>query len=138
MSENWWSIEILDAEPGSSGYLTADLWRDVYSSALIEAAITHGATDWGWVRTSFGVVFEVSFADPDVWAVFRNLPVVRAALDSAPDPINGVMIYPGRGGGAQSRVPRRPRPIPASGAAPLPVEPEPLIMHRDREYLIAS
>jgi hypothetical protein len=136
MSENWWSIEILDAE--SPGYLTADLWRDVYSAALIEAAITHGANDWGWIRTDFGVVFEVSFEDPEVWSTFRNLPVVRAALDAAPDPINGIMIYPGRGGGALSRVPRRPRPIPASGAAPLPVDPELLIVHRDRVYLVAS
>ena len=136
MSENWWSIEILDVE--SPGYLTADLWRDVYSSALIEAAITHGANDWSWVRTNFGVVFEVSFDDPDVWSTYRNLPVVRAALDAAPDPINGVMIYPGRGGGSGARVPRRPGPIPASGAAPLPADPEPLIVHRDRDYLIAS
>jgi hypothetical protein len=35
-------------------------------------------------------------------------------------------------------VPRRSWPIPESGAALLPVEPEPLIMNRDREYLIAS
>ena len=79
---------------------------DVYSAALIEAAITNGAFDWSWVRTDWGVVFEVAFSEFEAWSAFRDLPMVRAALDAAPDPINGVMIYPGRGGGASSRVPR--------------------------------
>jgi hypothetical protein len=122
MDEHWWSIEIIDAE--RAGYLTADRWREVFSSALIEAAITNGAFDWNWERTDWGVVFEVAFREYDAWSVFRNLPVVRAALDAAPDPINCVTIYPGRGGGAGARVPRKPKPITGAGAAPLPELPD--------------
>jgi hypothetical protein len=72
------------------------------------------------------VVFEVAFDDWDAWSTFRDLPLVRAALDATPDPLNGVMIYPGRGGTAGSRVPRRPRPIAGAGAAPLPVSDLPI------------
>lgn len=116
MDEHWWSIEVSDAE------LPADRWRDAYENALIEAAVSHGARDWDWVRTTWGVVFEVRFADDEAWMAFRSLPLVRAALDATPDPINGVAIYPGRGGSSASRVPRRPRPIPGAGAAEIPTE----------------
>jgi len=57
-------------------------------------------------------------------AGFRNLPVVRAALDAVPDPVNGLLVYRGRGGGADVRQPRRPKPAPAAGAVSLP-EPQP-------------
>jgi hypothetical protein len=114
MAENWWSIEVVDAE------LTADQWRESWSGALIEAAVSHGAQDWDWHRTPWGLVLEVAFADWDVWAVYRRLPVVVAALDATPDPVNGLMIYPGRGGSANSRMPRRPRPIAGPGTAPIP------------------
>jgi hypothetical protein len=45
---------------------------------------------------------------------------VRAALDAVPDPVNGLLIYPGRGGGAGDREARRPKPAPTSGAVSLP------------------
>jgi hypothetical protein len=43
-------------------------------------------------------------------------PVPRAPgrpcpLDAVPDPANGLVVYPGRGGGSGSRVPRHPRPL---------------------------
>jgi len=44
---------------------------------------------------------------------------VRAALDAVPDPVNGLLIYRGRGGGAGSRMPRKPKRPPASGAMEL-------------------
>jgi hypothetical protein len=47
-----------------------------------------------------------------------------------PDPINGLLVYPGRGGSAGATHPRRPRPPLGAGAAPLPVEPEPVIVAR--------
>jgi hypothetical protein len=119
MSEYWWSIEVLDAD------LKADRWREAYGAALIEAAISHGAKDWNWVLTRWGVVFEVAFDEWDLWSVYRDLPVVVAALDATPDPVNGVVIYPGRGGSSGSRVPRRPRPIAGAGAAPIPESAEP-------------
>ncbi|HEY9484979.1 MAG TPA: hypothetical protein VIR00_18680, partial [Micromonosporaceae bacterium] len=92
MAEYWWSIEVLDAE------LPANRWRDAYAAALIEAAISHGAKDWAWNKFDWGVVFEVAFEDWDAWVTYRQLPAVVAALDAVPDPINGLMIYPGRGG----------------------------------------
>jgi hypothetical protein len=66
------------------------------------------------------VVFEVLFDTEGQWEGFRGLPVVRAALDAVPDPVNGLLIYRGRGGGAGAREPRWPRPTPSSAAASLP------------------
>jgi hypothetical protein len=121
MGECWWSIEVVNAE--EPGRLTADRWRDAYGAALIEAAISHGAKDWFWHRLRWGVVFEVAFGEWDTWSTFRRLPVVVAALDATPDPINGVLIYPGRGGSSGANVPRRPKPRLGAGAAPIPASP---------------
>jgi hypothetical protein len=44
-------------------------------------------------------------------------------LDAVPDPINGLMVYPGRGGSSGRVEPRRPRPVAGAGAAPVPTEP---------------
>jgi hypothetical protein len=66
----------------------------------------------------------VQFEDSDQWQAFRSLPAVRAALDAVPDPVNGLLIYRGRGGSSATGKPRKPRPAPSSAAAALP-EPEP-------------
>jgi hypothetical protein len=66
------------------------------------------------------VVFEVLFGTEEQWEAFCALPVVRAALDAVPDPVNGLLIYRGRGGGAGAREPRRPKPAPGSAAVSLP------------------
>ncbi len=110
----WWSIEVFHGE------FSADRWRDSYSSALIESAITHGAVDWRWHGRKWGVVFEVSFEEDASWEAFRSLPQVCAALDAVPDRVNGLLIYRGRGGraGALSRRPRRPSA--GAGALELP------------------
>jgi hypothetical protein len=110
----WWSIEVLHGE------LSAFLWQQQHDSALIEAALTNGAIDGSWHADSWGVAFEVLFETEQEWQAFRNLPAVRAALDAVPDPVNGLLIYRGRGGGAASRKPRRPKPAPAASAASLP------------------
>jgi hypothetical protein len=65
------------------------------------------------------VVLEVSFAEEADWLRFRGLPAVRAALDGVPDPVNGLLVYRGRGGSSGSRSPRRPRPAPTAGAMAL-------------------
>ena len=103
MSE-WWSIEVFDAE-----HLPARRWKDSYQDELIEAALTNGAVYWEWHEHRYGVVFEVLFD--------------RSALDGVPDPVNGLIIYRGRGGGSGPRKPRKPRPAPSSSAMALP-EPE--------------
>ncbi len=45
---------------------------------------------------------------------------MRAALDGVPDPVNGLLIYRGRGGAAGGTKPRKPKPAP--GAAALELE----------------
>src|SRR5215472_9760668 len=109
----WWSIEVFHGE------FSARRWQDTYSSALIESALSHGATDWEWHEHRWGVVFEVEFGTDAEWEAFRTLPMVQAALDAVPDPVNGLLVYRGRGGGAGSVPPqaaaqrRRGRDIPA-------------------------
>jgi hypothetical protein len=111
----WWSIEVFHSEVQA-----ASRWKDSYSAALIESAISSGAVEWGWTEHAYGVVFEACFSDDARWAAFRALPAVLAALDAVPDPVNGLLIYRGRGGGAGSRSPRHPRPATGAGAVELP------------------
>jgi hypothetical protein len=66
------------------------------------------------------VIFEVLFPGDSEWEGFRALPGVRAALDGVPDPVNGLLIYRGRGGAAGGTKPRKPKPAP--GAAALELE----------------
>ena len=119
----WWSIEVFDSARGS-----ADRWKDAYGNALTEAAITHGAYEWEWHRHPWGVLFEIAFRSEERFESFRNLPGVRATLDAVPDPVNGLLVYPGRGGSSGRVWPRRPKPVLGAGAAPLPVS---------REFLVA-
>jgi hypothetical protein len=121
----WWSIEVLH------GQASAFQWRAAYDSALIEAALTNGARDGSWHADTWGVAFEIYFDDADQWEAFRSLPIVRAALDAVPDPVNGLLMYRGRGGSSAAGKPRRPRPAPSAAAAALP-EPE------DEQYLDLS
>ncbi|GAA0470353.1 hypothetical protein Aca07nite_81540 [Actinoplanes capillaceus] len=118
MSLQWWSIEILDG-PLSS----AERWRDSHEQVLLSAAVSHGAQQWAWHPFRWGLLLEIAFKDAEAWPAFRELPAVQAALDAVPDPVNGLLIYPGRGGSAGHLQPRRPRPTAGAGAAPLPREP---------------
>jgi hypothetical protein len=111
----WWSIEVFSGDK-----LPASGWRYAYEDELTEAAITHGAMYYEWHDTEYGVIFEVLFLDDAQWEAFRALPAVRAALDGVPDPVNGLLIYRGRGGAAGGRKPRKPKPAP--GAAALELE----------------
>ena len=110
----WWSIEVSHGESSAFG------WQREYDSALIEAALTNGALDGSWHADQWGVAFEVLFEHEEQWEAFRNLPLVRASLDAVPDPVHGLLIYRGRGGGASTREPRRPKRPPAAGAMELP------------------
>jgi hypothetical protein len=111
----WWSIEVFSGDK-----LPASGWRYAYEDELTEAAITHGAMYYEWHDTEYGVIFEVLFRDDEQWEAFRALPAVRAALDGVPDPVNGLIIYRGRGGASGSRKPNKPKPAP--GAAALGLE----------------
>ena len=110
----WWSIEVLHGES------SAFQWQDAYDSELIEAALTNGALDGSWHADRWGVAFEVCFETEAEWEAFRLLPIVRAALDAVPDPVNGLLIYRGRGGSSATGKPRRPRPAPSASSMALP------------------
>ncbi|BAL91042.1 hypothetical protein AMIS_58220 [Actinoplanes missouriensis 431] len=116
MELHWWSIEVLDGPQQS-----AARWQDSCGTALVEAAVAHGAYEWSWVRQSWGVVFEIGFRAEGRWESYRRLAVVGAALDAVPDPVNGLLIYPGRGGSSGRVQPRRPRPVSGAGAVAVPV-----------------
>ncbi len=111
----WWSIEVFHGDK-----LPASAWRYAYEDELTEAAITNGAIYYEWHDSQYGVIFEVLFPADEQWEAFRDLPAVRAALDGVPDPVNGLIIYRGRGGSSGSRKPRKPKPAP--GAAALELE----------------
>jgi hypothetical protein len=111
----WWSIEVFSGDK-----LPASGWRYAYEDELTEAAITNGALYYEWHDTEYGVIFEVLFPGDKEWESFRALPAVRAALDGVPDPVNGLLIYRGRGGAAGGTKPRKPKPAP--GAAALEIE----------------
>jgi hypothetical protein len=85
------------------------------------AAQEQGATDWEWHHHSWGVVLEVEFDDELVWERFKELPVVRSAVDAVPNPIAGLLMYRGRGGSSGARQPRKPRPFAGAGAVALPL-----------------
>src|ERR1700744_3329524 len=106
----WRSIEVFHADP------SARQWRSSYEDALIEAAVARGALNWAWHEHRTGVVLELEFRDDETWEAYRSLPAVRAALDAAPDPVNGLIVYRGRGGASGSRWPRRPGPKPSADA----------------------
>ena len=111
----WFSIEVLD------GSASASLWSEAYGDALVESALSSGASDWNWHRHTWGVVLELAFEDEQTWERFRELPAVRAALDAVPDPVSGLIVYRGRGGSAGTAEPRKPRPLVGSGSAALPL-----------------
>jgi hypothetical protein len=110
----WWSIEVFSGDK-----LPASAWRYAYEDALTEAAVTHGALYWDWYDSQYGVVFEVCFATDEQWMAFRALATVQGALDAVPDPVNGLLVYRGRGGASGSRKPRKPKPAPSAAALEL-------------------
>lgn len=111
----WYSIEVFD------GATSASVWAEAYTDALIETAITHGASDWSWHHHTWGVVFEVAFESEEAWDAFSGLAVVKAALDAVPDPLTGLIVYRGRGGSSGAPYPRKPRPLVGCGSAALPL-----------------
>ncbi|CCG04798.1 hypothetical protein [Blastococcus saxobsidens] len=115
---NWVTIEVFDGGTPAAGWLRA--WHDL----LVETAVTSGARFWDEHEHRWGVVLEFVFDEETQRDGFRDSAAVRAALDAAPDPVNGVLVYPHRGGGSGSRQPRRPHPRAGGGTAALP-EPDP-------------
>ena len=119
--DEWWSVEILGSE------FDISMWIHARGRDVIRTALEHGARDWEWGSGSWGVVLEFCFTDTVAagggWLGFIENPLVKAALDAVPDPVNGLYYYPGRGGSSAAAVPRRPKPAPVAAAVALP-EPE--------------
>lgn len=119
---DFWTIEVTNGP-----VLSAARWRDAHGERLVEAALSHRAQEWTWVIREWGVLLEVAFIDETDWLRFRATAAVRAALDAVPDPVNGLLVYPGRGGSSAAPVLRHPRRPLGAGAASLPMpDPEPL------------
>ena len=116
----WYSIEVFDGASSAAG------WAESWTDTLVGGALGTGATDWSWHGHSWGVVFEVCFADEASWERFRSLPVVLAALDAVPDPLTGLIVYRGRGGSSGSIEPRPPKPLAGAGSAALPLPWDPI------------
>jgi hypothetical protein len=114
---SWFSIEVLDGD-GS-----ARLWADAWSDVIIWAAQRHGVIDWEISEHPWGVLVEIEVRDEDQFDALRA--DIAHALDAVPDPIRGLLVHPGRGGSAGSRIFRGPRPILGSGAMAVPI-PEPV------------
>jgi hypothetical protein len=110
----WWTVEVFSGEK-----LPASGWRYAYEDELTEAAITHGAMYYEWHDSQYGVIFEILFPSDAEFEAFRELPAVRAALEAVPDPVNGLLIYRGRGGAAGGTKPRKPKPAPSAAALEL-------------------
>lgn len=115
----WLTIEVFDAD------IPAGAWERAHHDALVEAAVTLGCVYWDWHQHRWGVVVEFAFLEESPRDAFRDATAVRAAIDAAPDPVSGVLVYPHRGGGSGSRVPRVPRPAAGAGAVELPEPAEP-------------
>ena len=111
----WYSFEVFD---GSS---SASVWAEAHGDVLMETALSTGATDWTWHRHSWGVAFEVEFSTVEAWEAFCATAAVKRSLDAVPDPLTGLIVYRGRGGGSSSVLPRKPRPLAGSGSAALPL-----------------
>jgi hypothetical protein len=113
----WWSIEV-------RGEPSAVRWKATYSPSLIQSANSTGAVDWAWHEYRWGVVFEAAFDDQAQWEAFRALPSVQAALDAAPDPINGPLVHRSDRR-SQPPSPQRPTPLAVGVALPEPPSPKP-------------
>ena len=119
------------ARSGPSAPAGGDTWSYAVCAAVRRDGRDGGDTAAAQVRmTRLNGPLEVAFRDADNWVTFRHLPAVTAALDAVPDPVNGLMIYQGRGGSSASSDPRRPFPRAGAGAAPIPQEPDPIIVAR--------
>lgn len=118
----FWTIEVADGQG-----LSAEQWQDAHGERLVEAALTNRAQEWAWVSRGWGVLLEVGFLDEADWLRFRATGAVQAALDAVPDPVNGLLVYSGRGGSSAAPVLRSLRRPRGAGAAALPIpEPEAL------------
>lgn len=112
----WMCIEVFN------GPFAASAWAESHIDRLIEAAVSHGATDWDLKPTAWGVAFEVEFAKKASWSAFRDSYAVAEALRHAPR-ANDILVYRGRSLDGGNFMPRKPKPKAGSGGATLAFPP---------------
>ena len=112
------ALEIID------GPFSASSWQHAYGDVVTNAAMEWSGLDWEWREFKWGLLFMVAFPSEDEYLAWRSMPVVIAALDAVPDPVNGLVFHRGWGGTSGSGEPRRGKPLVGAGGAelPLPVE----------------
>jgi len=115
------AVEILDAQ------FSADSWRRAWGDALTTSAMSWSGLDWEWRHRTWGLIFLVAFPSQAEYDEWRKMPVVIAALDAVPDPVNGVVFHRGWGGTSGSGEPRRGKPLAGAGGAEIP-EPIELVL----------
>ena len=120
----WLTVCVLDDIPTDDRErVSAAAWWDAVGNQIVGAALHDGAQDFGVTMRSWGVIFEVAFANDDLAERFRESASMRAAIEQL-GPLR-LEVTSGRGGGTSgARLTRRPRPLLGSGAASLPL-PEP-------------
>jgi hypothetical protein len=109
------AVEIFDAA------FPASTWMYAQGDLLTTLALEYGADEWRWISRPWGVVLEIAFSSERNYAMWREVPAVRAAFDAVPDPVGGLVFHRGWGGSSGSGEPRRPRPFAGAGSAELPV-----------------
>jgi hypothetical protein len=107
------AIEILDAA------FSASSWQHAYGDSLTTSAMSWSGLDWEWRHRTWGLIFLVAFPSQAEYEEWRKMPVVIAALDAVPDPVNGLVFHRGWGGTSGSGEPRRGKPLVGAGGAEL-------------------
>lgn len=105
------ALEIFD------GPFSASSWQHAYGDALTTAAMSWSGLDWEWRHRTWGLIFLVAFPSEAEYDEWRKMPVVIAALDAVPDPVNGLVFHRGWGGTSGSGEPRRGKPMVGAGGA---------------------
>jgi hypothetical protein len=117
----WLTVAVIDNIPTDDApRVSARLWWENQGMRMVGAAVQFSAQDFKITFRSWGVVFEVCFANDLLADAFRD----SAAMQSVMEQLGSlrVEVTSGRGGGTtRSRLPRRPRPLLGSGAAELPL-----------------
>ena len=112
-------VEILDAAfPASS-------WQHAYGDVVTNVAMEWSGLDWDWEEHRWGLVLKIAFPSEAEFEKWRSTPVVIAALDAVPDPVNGLIFHRGWGGTSGSGEPRRGKPLAGAGGAEVPVPDDP-------------
>ncbi len=117
----WLTVAVMDDIPTSDApRVSARLWWENLGTRLVGAALQFSPQDFEVIFRSWGVVFEVSFANQSLADAFR----ASAAMHSVMEQLGSlrVEVTTGRGGGTtRARLPRHPRPLLGSGAAAIPL-----------------